>query len=107
LQVSQGGAQSWIYRFTLNGHTRDMALGSLLTFGLADARQAALEARKLHAAGIDPIDARKAQRLQKRAKDVRVVTFGQEAEAYIDAHRSGWKNATHAEQWRTTLEMYF
>jgi hypothetical protein len=52
LQVSQGGARSWIYRFTLNGHTRDMGLGSLLTFSLADARQAALEARKLHAARI-------------------------------------------------------
>jgi integrase len=83
-----------------------MGLGSLLIFGLADARQAALEARKLHAAGIDPIEARKSQRVQKRAKDVRMVAFRAEAEAYIDAHRSGWKNANHAEQWRSTLETY-
>jgi integrase len=106
LQVSTGGARSWIYRFMLAGRTRDMGLGSLLTISLAEARQATLEARKLHAAGIDPIEARKAQRVQKRAKDARIVTFRQEAEAYIEAHRSGWKNAKHAEQWRTTLEAY-
>jgi integrase len=106
LQVSKGGARSWIYRFTFNGHTRDMGLGSLLTFSLADARQAALEARKLHAAGVDPIEARRAHRVQKRARDVRIVTFREEAQAYIDAHRSGWKNAKHAEQWSTTLETY-
>jgi integrase len=106
LQVSTGGARSWIYRFTLNGRTRDMGLGSLVTFTLAEARQAALEARKLHTAGIDPIEARKAQRVQKRAKDVRVVTFREEAEAYVSAHRSGWKNAKHAEQWHSTLETY-
>ena len=34
------------------------------------------------------------------------MTFRQEADAYIDAHRSGWKNAKHAEQWRSTLETY-
>src|SRR5262245_10201245 len=103
LQVSTGGARSWIYRFTLNGRTRDMGLGSLVTFTLAEARDAALEARKLHIAGIDPIEARKAQRVQKRARDVKVVTFREEAEAYIDAHRPGWRNAKHAEQWRSTL----
>ena len=61
LQVSTGGARSWIFRYTLNGRTRDMGLGSLLTSSLADAREAALEMRKLRAAGIDPIDVRSAQ----------------------------------------------
>jgi hypothetical protein len=49
LQVTGGGARSWIFRFTLNGRTRDMGLGSVGTFSLAEARQAALEARKLQA----------------------------------------------------------
>jgi integrase len=34
------------------------------------------------------------------------VSFRQEADAYIDAHRSSWNNAKHAEQWRATLETY-
>jgi len=29
LQVRPGGGRSWIYRFTLNGRTRDMGLGAL------------------------------------------------------------------------------
>ncbi len=83
-----------------------MGLGSAVTFNLAQARQAALEARKLQAVGIDPIEHRRSQRAQKRARDIRVVTFRQEAEAYINVHRSSWKNAKHAEQWRSTLEVY-
>ena len=51
-------------------------------------------------------EAKRAQRAQKRASDIQVVTFREEAEADIEAHRSGWKNAKHAEQWRTTLETY-
>lgn len=84
-----------------------MGLGSVATFSLAEARQAALEARKLQAAGdIDPIERRKAQRAQERSREVKTVTFRQEADAYINAHRSSWKNAKHAEQWRATLETY-
>src|SRR4030095_15210639 len=79
LQVGNSGWKSWIYRFTLNGRTRDMGLGSFTTFRLAEARQGALEARKLHAAGIDPIEARKAQQAQKQAKAARVVMFRAEA----------------------------
>jgi hypothetical protein len=34
LQIRPGGARSWIYRFTLNGRTRDMGLGSLTDLSL-------------------------------------------------------------------------
>jgi hypothetical protein len=34
------------------------------------------------------------------------MTFDQCAAAYIDAHRSGWKNAKHAAQWENTLAAY-
>jgi integrase len=34
------------------------------------------------------------------------MTFDQCAAAYIDAHRSGWKNAKHADQWKNTLATY-
>ena len=106
LQVGDSGWKSWIYRFTLNGRTRDMGLGSFITFGLAEARQSAQEARKLVAARIDPIEDRRSRRIQKRATNARVITFRQEADAYIEAHRPGWKNAKHAEQWRATLDTY-
>jgi integrase len=106
LQVSGTGARSWIFRFKRDGRTRDMGLGSVLTFTLAEARQAALDARKLLAIGIDPIEARRAQQIEKNAQAARVLSFREEAEAYIQAHQSSWRNAKHAEQWRSTLEAY-
>jgi integrase len=34
------------------------------------------------------------------------MTFKACAEAYIDAHRAGWRNAKHADQWANTLATY-
>ena len=34
------------------------------------------------------------------------MTFQQCAEAYIDAHKSGWKNPKHIQQWQNTLTQY-
>ena len=38
LQVTAAGARTWIYRFTLQGRTRDMGLGSLSAVSLSEAR---------------------------------------------------------------------
>jgi hypothetical protein len=35
-----------------------------------------------------------------------MMTFDQCAEAYILAHKAGWKNAKHADQWTNTLNTY-
>jgi integrase len=34
------------------------------------------------------------------------MTFQQCAEAYINAHRAGWKNPKHIQQWQNTLSQY-
>ena len=54
LQVARGGSRSWIYRFMLRGRSRDMGLGGVDVVTLAEARESALEARKLAKAGIRP-----------------------------------------------------
>jgi integrase len=105
LQVTENGA-SWIYRYMLNGRAREMGLGPLALFGLQDARAKALDARKLRHEGIDPIEARKAARARERLDAAKAMTFKQCAEAYINAHRAGWRNAKHAAQWETTLATY-
>jgi hypothetical protein len=61
LQVRPGGARSWIYRFRLNGRTRDMGLGALANVSLVKAREKASTARALAADGIDPIEHTRAQ----------------------------------------------
>lgn len=106
LQVSAAGSRSWIFRFTLNARAREMGLGSLDTFPLSEARARAKECRKQLDAGIDPIEARNAQRAQRQLEDARTLTFAQCAEKYIQAHRRGWRNAKHASQWKNTLKTY-
>ena len=56
LVVAPSGARKWIMRFTWAGKPNEMGLGGAAV-SLADARDKAAEARKLVAAGINPITA--------------------------------------------------
>jgi integrase len=106
LQVSAGGAKSWIFRFMLDGRAREMGLGPLHTIPLAEARKRAAECRKMRLDGMDPIEARSTQRGQKKLEAAKAMTFDACAAAYIDAHKAGWQNAKHREQWPNTLNTY-
>ncbi len=106
LQVSPNGTKSWVFRFTLDGRSREMGLGPLHTVSLADAREAAQHCRKLLLDGIDPIEDRRDRRATARLEAARAMTFDGCAEAYIRAHEVGWRNAKHAAQWRSTLTTY-
>ena len=103
LQVGQGGARSWIYRFTTQGRSRDMGLGSATDISLAEARRLARDCRVLRNKGLDPIDERKKER---QAGFARGITFKDCARAYIDAHRPAWRNAKHAAQWDRSLDTH-
>jgi integrase len=77
LQVSEGGgAKSWIFRYYVEGRgDRQMGLGPAHTIGLAEARELARLCRMQRLNGIDPIDARNAERLAQRLKAAKDVTF--------------------------------
>jgi integrase len=106
LQVTKGGARTWVYRFMLRGRAREMGLGPLHIVSLAEAREKAKEARKLRHEGIDPIDARKEKQAQERLTAATAMTFKECAGRYIEAHKAGWRNPKHAKQWPSTLETY-
>ena len=95
LQVTRGNARSWIFRYSRNGTSHEMGLGSLKAVGLAAARLKAAECRGLLAEGIDPISARDAERAQQAVEDARAITFDHCADAFIKAHASAWKNQKH------------
>jgi integrase len=102
-QISERGA-SWIYRYRVDArHVREMGLGSLDLFDLKTAREKALDARRLRHQGIDPIEHRRAARVQARLDEVKSVTFDAAAEQYAAAHRAGWRSSKHATQWLTSL----
>jgi hypothetical protein len=78
-----------------------MGLGSLNGVTLAEARDKAKEYRRLLADGKDPIEARDAEQTQARLKSSDTISFAECAKKYIAAHRSGWRNPKHIEQWET------
>ncbi|MFK5597959.1 tyrosine-type recombinase/integrase [Methylobacterium sp. HMF5984] len=106
LQVSGKGGKSWVFRYTLRGKSREMGLGSANTFSLVEARHKALVCRKLCFDNVDPIEARQQQRREADIEAARAMTFRQCGEAYIEAHKAGWRNAKHGAQWAATLEAY-
>jgi integrase len=118
LQITGGGkkqiAKSWIFRYRLNGHlskagkplAREMGLGSLANWTLAEARERARQQRQLLDRGFDPIEAREAHEAAAALAKAQMVSFEQCAKDYIRDHRAGWKNAKHADQWTSTLKTW-
>ena len=106
LQVVDSGAKTWIFRYMLNGKSREMGLGGVNSLSLADARLKAAECRKLLNDGIDPIASRDATDVKTQLAATKVQTFQQCAEAYIEAHKASWKNSKHIWQWENTLERF-
>lgn len=62
LQVTPAGTRSWLLRYSLNSRERFMGLGRYPTFSLKEARERARREQQKIADGIDPLDARRADR---------------------------------------------
>ena len=103
LSVKDSSAKSWIFRYRFGGKEREMGLGSLNTFSLAEARERALGQRKLLAEGHDPLGFKRAAQLDRSMAEASVITFDAAAASYIASHKHGWKNEKHAEQWTNTI----
>jgi integrase len=106
LRVTHSGTKNWVFRFMLNGRPRWMGVGPLHTIGLAEARNRAAGFRLQRLDGVDPIERRRAERLQGRLDAAKAVTFKECAARYIASYRAGWRNPKHAAQWEATLATY-
>jgi integrase len=109
LQVTQWGdaiSKQWLFRFQIDGRSRQMGLGSASIFSLADARARARGPRQMVADKIDPIEARDQERQQRRAHAVQRLTFEQAAEKFIAGHEKKWTNPRHVQNWRSSLALY-
>jgi len=106
LQITGAGVKSWLFRFMREGKPFGMGLGPTHTVSLAEARVKALDARKLLVDGQNPLTVKKERRLADALDRAKMMTFDQCSKAYIDAHKSGWKNAKHIDQWTNTLATY-
>jgi integrase len=110
LVVKANGTKSWVIRFQLDGKRREMGLGAFPAVNLKGARLAAIAKRELLRQRIDPLAHRDEQirtsKLEAQQRLAKSVTFRSIATDYIEAHRTGWKNAKHAQQWENTLKTY-
>lgn len=97
LLVKPSGARSWVLRTMIGTRRAELGLGGYPTVSLAQAIDYAREALQAIRAGNDPAAERRAKRSTVE------WTFEKTAIAYIAAHRAGWKNAKHADQWASTL----
>ena len=106
LQVRSSEAKSWLFRYRVSerhpatgelvrdgagkpkGRTREMGLGSASVVTLDQARERALECRRLRERGIDPIEDREQAKRQAEIEKAKAITFKQAAEAYIAAHKA-------------------
>jgi integrase len=99
----RGFNRSWVFRYMVDGRTRDMGLGSLTTIGLAEARERSRALRIKRLDGVDPLEERRAARAKPA---VRVMTFDEAASAFLAEREGLWRNERHRRQWYSTLRDY-
>lgn len=91
MKVSPSSGKSWGLRIQVNGTRRDIGLGDARYVPVETARLEAAAAKKLAAAGVDP--------LEERRKVRRVVLTFEQAVKKAHAERvKSWKNGKHTRQ---------
>ena len=89
-------SKSWVQRLVIHGRRRDLGLGAYPLVGLADARERALENRRIARAGGDP----------RALPAATAPTCAEALEAVLALKRPAWRSATSEETWRQTMRFY-
>ena len=106
LRVSKELNKTWAFYYKKNGKRTELGFGSLNDISLEQARDKASELRKQLKNGVDPIEEKQRIANEIKAKKAKYITFEQCAINYIEAHKTGWKNKKHIQQWHNTLSQY-
>jgi len=105
LRVDTDGSRYWFFRYGRAGKNY-LGLGPAHTITVADARRKAAECRRLLIDGRDPKIEREAVRAAARAQAAKQVTFAAAADAYCEAHKTGWRTKKHTREVRETLRTH-
>jgi hypothetical protein len=87
LIVKPSGAKLWLWRYRFDGIEKNMSFGEHPVVGLKDARELHFAAKKLLAAGINPMGERKAEAEAKREE---VKALQREADSFEKIARKWW-----------------
>ncbi len=100
LQVDKSGARRWLLRLTVRGKRCDYGLGSAKVLPLVEARERAIEMRKVVLRGGNP-------KVRQREEDGKHLTFEDlSRRVHERKFKENKSNGKHIAQWITTLETY-
>jgi integrase len=106
LSITKAGSKRWVFLYAFGGKRRELGLGSAANghVSLGQAREKAIEARKLINSGDDPVKAigKSARAVAERG----IPNFGSFADDYLTAHGPKFRNDKHKAQWVMTLTNY-
>src|SRR5262245_35934151 len=105
LNVEPSGSKQYFVRYRRDGKQHDLGLGSTRLITLHEAREAALNCRKLLAKGGDPIAHRREALAAQRVALAKRTLFGECVDRDAAAHQTEW-NQAYAKRWRATIGMY-
>lgn len=108
LNVRASGSRSWIFRYRdrVTGKLRDKGLGAFPAVSLSAARAEVDKLRSDLRAGNDPIQAKREAVQTAKLERGKEKTFKECRDAFIKAHKAGWRNAKHCQQWTNTLDTH-
>lgn len=106
LQVTPSGAKTWLLRTMVGAKRRAIGLGGFPDVSLAQARRKALEYKEQIAAGIDPVEERKAARRALIAAQMSTITFADAMQDYIEMKSKEFRNPRQRQQWENSLNTY-
>ncbi|MDP1650963.1 MAG: integrase arm-type DNA-binding domain-containing protein [Rubrivivax sp.] len=101
LEVTPAGSRRWFVKYRHAGKERRLALGNYPDVTLKIAREGRDAARTVRQTGADPVQARKADRLAKRASGAN--TFEAVAREFYATKRDAWSES-HGTQWIRATE---
>lgn len=100
LRVKDTGARSWVFRYKQAGKVTELGMGATTSRTLKQARVLAIKMRTALKEGKNPAP------LIKEKLLTNAMTFKDYALELIEAKRTEWRNAKHAQQWENTLEQF-
>jgi integrase len=104
LVVGKGGGRNWSLVFSYLGKQREMGLGSPPDVGLGEARDKAVEAKRLAKKGIDPIAERKAAKAPPPLPPLTCsTTFGTFADLRIEEMAPRWESTKTRPSWENSI----
>ena len=101
LEVSPAGSKRWFLKYRVSGTEKKLALGSYPTVSLKAARQARDMAKLQKTQGIDPVQARKVEKL--KAAVPMGDTFGAVVSEWMSKQQGQW-SAEHTKRMQALLD---